>query len=213
MVEVVEKQFITQSSRHHNGRMSSDKTHPENGQVTGFSQSKSRQQCCNGRIQNKTYTVQYSNDTEQTWVIPLFWQEQLQKLKMPLFSSIKADLKIGPRVFKAAVSVFFSHLVVKAYITFKCTTEGAVWQPCACVCAAIVTFATLHDCSGKEICFLISGWAAIVEEVTLACTHTHFETDSHNLFIVFSKTTSIKEQIHTFHHAFHSQSVQLCVHV
>ena len=136
--------ICTSGSRHHNRRMSSGKTHPENGQVTGFSQSKSRQQCCNGRIQNKTYTVQYSNDTEQTWVIPLFWQEQLQKLKMPLFSSIKADLKIGPRVFKAAVSVFFSHLVVKAFMTFKSATESQMWQTCACVRVAIVTFATIQ---------------------------------------------------------------------
>ena len=37
-------------NRHHNSRMSSDKTHPEDGQMTGFNHSKSRQQCCNGRI-------------------------------------------------------------------------------------------------------------------------------------------------------------------
>ena len=35
-------------SRRHNSRMSSDKIHPKNGQVMGFSQSKSGQQCCNG---------------------------------------------------------------------------------------------------------------------------------------------------------------------
>ena len=33
--------------------MSSDKTHPENGQVTGFSQSKSSQQCGYGRSGDK----------------------------------------------------------------------------------------------------------------------------------------------------------------